>query len=103
MAAVPIFWNNWSTAVECEFDEVLPPWYVAGVITPLFSVVWTLLLVAYFRIWLVASKQVKKLRSTPFADRRVSDWKSVQVRVIQLISHLIFILTTYAFPRRSSY
>ena len=85
LAAIPMFWNRWSTAVECEFDEVLPPLYVVAVITPLFSVVWTCLLVVYFRIWLEASRQVKQLRSTPFSDRRVSDWKSVQVRGNQYV------------------
>lgn len=51
---------------------------MAGVITPIFSIVWICLLFAYFRIWREASRQVQQLRSSNNADR-VSDWKSVQV------------------------
>lgn len=94
LAAVPMFWNNWSTAEECEFDEILPPWYMAGVITPLFSVVWTCLLFAYFRIWREASRQVKQLRSTPFSDR-VSDWKSVQVRQYETMKNFVWAYNWY--------
>lgn len=83
LASVPMFWNNWKTAQVCEFYEILPPWYMAGVITPPFALVWVCLFILYYRIWREASRQVKKLRNTPFAQDRVSDWKSVQVSVLK--------------------
>lgn len=78
-------WNNWATAAECEFDEVLPQWYVVGVMTPLFTAVWVCMLVLYVRIWAVASQQARKIaRSSICAltERRPAggDRKSVQVR-----------------------
>lgn len=77
---VPMFWNNWETAVECEFDEILPPWYMAGVVTPLFSAVWICMLILYAKIWHEASRHAKQLRSSfSGLSGGTSDWKSVQV------------------------
>ncbi|KAJ6638204.1 D(1)-like dopamine receptor [Pseudolycoriella hygida] len=77
---IPMFWNNWKTATECEFDEVLPPWYMAGVITPIFSTVWICMLLLYVRICREASKHVKLLRSSfSSSNDSWSDWKSVQM------------------------
>lgn len=78
-----MFWNNWETASECEFDEVLPPWYMAGVVTPIFSTVWIFMLILYVRICREASKHVKLLRSSfTGSNDSWSDWKSVQVSEI---------------------
>lgn len=82
VAAVPMFWNNWNTAFQCEFDEVLPPWYMAGIITPGFTIIWMLMLFMYWRILKEASKQAKQLKKT--RGKRTSnylqpDWRSVQV------------------------
>lgn len=40
IAAVPVLFNRWDSAAECEFDEIFHSWYMAGVITPMFSAVW---------------------------------------------------------------
>ncbi|XP_011295308.1 histamine H2 receptor isoform X1 [Musca domestica] len=82
VAAIPMFWNNWHTAYQCEFDEVLPPWYMAGIITPSFTIIWLLMLLMYWRIMKEASKQANQLRN--IRRKRSSnllhpDWKSVQV------------------------
>lgn len=80
IASIPMFWNNWLTAKSCEFDEVLPPWYMAGIITPGFSMIWICMLIVYWRIWREASKHVKHLRSSANGIHEIpSDWKSVQV------------------------
>uniref|UniRef100_A0A182XK06 G-protein coupled receptors family 1 profile domain-containing protein n=1 Tax=Anopheles quadriannulatus TaxID=34691 RepID=A0A182XK06_ANOQN len=77
IATIPLIWNKWETAQECEFDELLHPWYVAGVITPIFSVVWLCLFVVYWRIWREASKHAKQLRAHGGAsERSSSDWNS---------------------------
>ncbi|XP_058442713.1 histamine H2 receptor [Malaya genurostris] len=78
VASIPLIWNKWETAMECEFDELLYPWYVAGVITPLFSLVWICLLIVYWRIWREAAKHSKQLRAHN-SQESSSDWKSVQV------------------------
>lgn len=81
MGAIPLFWNNWATSTECEFDEVLPPWYMAGIVTPVFSLIWFCMLTLYWRIWREAYKHAKQLRASisGLHDGGHSDWKSVQV------------------------
>lgn len=78
IAAIPVIWNKWEHAKECEFDQIFYPWYMVGVITPVFSLVWLCMLFVYCRIWREASKQVKQLRTTG-QQEGTSDWKSVQV------------------------
>lgn len=88
IAAIPLIWNKWEYAQECEFDEIFYPWYMVGVITPIFSLVWLVMLFVYCRIWREASKQVKQLRTQ--GQQEGSDWKSVQVS--SKISNWIFFL-----------
>lgn len=87
VALIPIFWNKWSATQGCEFDEVLLPWYVAGIITPAFLIIWICMLVFYWRIMREASKQAKRLRQSVVYNTHSShsilhpDWKSVQIVV----------------------
>ncbi|XP_017870083.1 PREDICTED: D(1) dopamine receptor [Drosophila arizonae] len=87
VALIPIFWNKWSAAQGCEFDEVLLPWYVAGIITPGFAIIWICMLVFYWRIMREASKQAQRLRQSVVYNTHSShsmlhpDWKSVQIVV----------------------
>ncbi|EDV95455.1 histamine H2 receptor [Drosophila grimshawi] len=87
VALIPIFWNKWSETQGCEFDEVLMPWYVAGIITPGFVIIWICMLVFYWRIMREASKQAKRLRQSVVYNTHSShsilhpDWKSVQIVV----------------------
>ncbi|XP_055526701.1 histamine H2 receptor [Wyeomyia smithii] len=93
IASIPLIWNKWNTAMECEFDELLHPWYVAGVITPLFSLVWICLLIVYWRIWREAVKHTKQLR-VHNSQETSSDWKSVQV-VLLIIGCFTFCWLPY--------
>lgn len=81
MGVIPLFWNNLDTSSECEFDEVLPPWYMAGIVTPVFSLIWFCMLTLYWRIWREAYKHAKQLRASISGphENGHSDWKSVQV------------------------
>ncbi|XP_055371500.1 uncharacterized protein LOC129605636 [Condylostylus longicornis] len=89
-ATIPLIWNNWDTATQCEFDEILKPWYMAGVITPGFSMVWLCMLTVYLRIWREAAKHAKQLRSSfTGLHETPSDSKSVQV--------VLFILGCFSF------
>lgn len=87
VALIPIFWNKWSESQGCEFDEVLLPWYVAGIITPAFLIIWICMLVFYWRIMREASKQAKRLRQSVVYNTHTThsmlhpDWKSVQIVV----------------------
>lgn len=83
IAAIPVIWNKWEHAKECEFDQIFYPWYMVGVITPVFSLVWFCMLFVYCRIWREASKQVKQLRTTG-QQEGTSDWKSVQMVLLIL-------------------
>ena len=78
IALIPLIWNKWDYALECEFDQIFHPWYLVGVITPMFSLVWVFMLIMYWRIWREAVKHVKQLRVTGM-ENGPSDWKSVQV------------------------
>lgn len=80
IALIPLIWNKWDYALECEFDQIFYPWYLVGVITPMFSLVWVFMLIMYWRIWREAVKHVKQLRVTGMGDGP-SDWKSVQVNL----------------------
>jgi hypothetical protein len=80
-SGIPLIWNKWEYAEGCEFDQIFYPWYMVGVITPVFSLVWLTMFFVYCRIWREASKQVKQLRVTG-QQEGTSDWKSVQVSVL---------------------
>lgn len=87
MGAIPLFWNNFDSSSECEFDEVLPPWYMAGIVTPVFSLIWFCMLLLYWRIWREAYKHAKQLRASisGLHEGGHSDWKSVQVSAFFLL------------------
>lgn len=108
VGVVPMFWNNWATAVECEFDEVLPPWYMAGIVTPLFAGVWLCMLVLYVKIWMEAAKQAKQMRASfsgaGLATKGGSDWKSIQVKRKEIFDFIrIFNPLSVHFAVGSSY
>nr|XP_014088007.2 5-hydroxytryptamine receptor 2B [Bactrocera oleae] len=87
VAIVPVFWNRFKTAIECEFYQVLPTWYMSGIITPAFVIIWSLMLLIYWRIMREAAKQSEQSRckrevqswSSKKQSRRMPDWKSMQV------------------------
>ncbi|XP_017030495.1 histamine H2 receptor [Drosophila kikkawai] len=91
VALLPVFWNRWPDAQACEFDEVLAPGYIAGVITPGFVIIWICMLLVYWRIMREATRQAQRLRqsvvyNTDEATTMRSlilhpDWKSVQIVV----------------------
>ncbi|XP_054731197.1 histamine H2 receptor [Anastrepha obliqua] len=87
VAIIPIFYNRFDTAIECEFYQVLPTWYMAGIITPAFVLIWSLMLLIYWRIMREAAKQSEpsrcnhemQSRSSNKQGRRMPDWKSMQM------------------------
>ncbi|XP_067634788.1 histamine H2 receptor [Eurosta solidaginis] len=86
VALVPVFINHFSTAIECEFYEVLPWWYMAGLITPGFVLIWLVMLMIYGRIMREATKQSKQTHCNRGTQCRLHnllpDWKSMQVVII---------------------
>lgn len=93
LGAIPLFWNNFKKTTECEFDKVLPKWYMVGIITPVFSLIWFCMLILYWRIWREAYKHAKQLRASisGIHEGGHSDWKSVQVRIQSIsIFHMFY-------------
>ncbi|XP_026481256.1 histamine H2 receptor-like [Ctenocephalides felis] len=83
ICSMPLYWNNWASARACELAEVLPTYFIAGVITPSFSLIWMVMLVVYWRIWREAAGHARRLRATAH-NGTPSDWKSVQVVLLIL-------------------
>ncbi|XP_037938790.1 histamine H2 receptor [Teleopsis dalmanni] len=84
VAAIPLFWNRWKKGHQCEFDEVLSTWYILGILTPGFVLIWFFMLVIYGRIMSEASRQAQHMRERKSMQRSTSfvlnvDFKSVQV------------------------
>lgn len=92
LGAIPLFWNNFKKTTECEFDKVLPKWYMVGIITPVFSLIWFCMLILYWRIWREAYKHAKQLRASicGIHEGGHSDWKSVQVRIKSFLIIILF-------------
>ncbi|XP_036319992.1 histamine H2 receptor [Rhagoletis pomonella] len=90
VAIIPVFSNRFKTAIECEFYQVLPIWYMAGVIIPGFVLIWLFMLLIYWRIMREAAKQMEpsrcnremKRRCSKKLGRRIPDWKSMQIVVL---------------------
>lgn len=81
LATVPIYWNDWGETSYCEMGAVLPGHYVNFILTPMFVLIWGVMLFVYFRIWREASGHAKRLRSTSNYGNGAgpNDSKSVQV------------------------
>lgn len=85
LATVPLYWNTWESADKCELDAVLPGHFLNFIITPLFVLVWLVMLLVYFRIWREASGHAKRLKSTAkyCNGAGFNDCKSVQVTFLR--------------------
>ncbi|CAH1158838.1 unnamed protein product [Phyllotreta striolata] len=60
-AFVPIIWNEWKEGVSCEIVNVFPSNFLQFILLPMFSLVWTTMLLLYTRICQEASGQQKKI------------------------------------------
>lgn len=60
-AFVPLVWNEWTEGVTCEIVNVFPQNYMQYILLPMFSLVWTTMLLLYTRICHEASGQHKKI------------------------------------------
>lgn len=65
---------------------------MAGIVTPVFSLIWFCMLTLYWRIWREAYKHAKQLRASisGLHDGGHSDWKSVQVINFNVFFFTIF-------------
>lgn len=83
LATVPIYWNEWQGGYKCEMNMVLPKNYINFILTPMFALIWVVMLLVYFRIWREASGHAKRLRDCRnYGNGAVpNDSKSVQVHL----------------------
>ncbi|XP_072397022.1 D(1A) dopamine receptor-like [Diabrotica undecimpunctata] len=79
-AFVPLIWNEWIDGVTCEVVNVFPHNYMQFILLPMFSLIWTTMILLYTRICQEASGQQKKIRVTGFKHQT----KSFQVTLIIL-------------------
>ncbi|KAK9503030.1 hypothetical protein O3M35_011683 [Rhynocoris fuscipes] len=64
VSTVPIYWNTWEDATDCELGQVLPRYYTLAVLLPAFIVIWSVMIFIYSKIWHEAVIQAEKLRRT---------------------------------------
>ncbi|XP_015595315.1 D(2)-like dopamine receptor [Cephus cinctus] len=84
IATVPIYWNCFDAATECEMDTVLPRYYTVAILTPMLCFIWLSMFILYWQIWKEASTHARRLRHNGMYNNGTSDWKSVQVVLLVL-------------------
>ncbi|XP_066994739.1 D(1C) dopamine receptor [Anabrus simplex] len=84
LSTVPTYWNWYDQATECELDQVIPRTYLSYVLTPLFLLVWVVMLILYWKIWREAAGHAKRLRNVNHLQNGPSDWKSFQMVMLIL-------------------
>ncbi|EFA01319.1 Dopamine receptor 1-like Protein [Tribolium castaneum] len=100
-STVPIYWNTWTEEKTCDV-QIIPEVYFNFVLTPMFVLIWGVMLLVYIKIWREASKHAKRIRSTTNLHKchNINDTKSIQVVMLTLGCFSIcwmpyFIVTTY--------
>ncbi|RZC42302.1 octopamine receptor 1, partial [Asbolus verrucosus] len=101
-ATVPIYWNTWYChGGDCDV-KIIPANYFHFVLTPIFVLVWAMMLLIYLKIWREAARHAKRIRSTTNLHNchSINDTKSIQVVMLTLGCFSIcwmpyFIVTTY--------
>lgn len=84
LATVPFYWNTWESTHTCELETVLPPAFINFVLTPMFGLIWLVMLLVYFRICREASDHAKRIKSTAkyCNGAGLNDSKSLQVSIL---------------------
>lgn len=79
-STVPIYWNSWTDDRICDV-KIIPEVYFNFVLTPMFALIWGVMLLVYIKIWREAAKHAKRIRSTTNLHNchNIKDTKSIQV------------------------
>ncbi|XP_077293181.1 histamine H2 receptor-like [Arctopsyche grandis] len=89
VSVVPIFWNEWEDGIICDMHTVMPKTYSTYILTPLFSIMWFIMLVVYWKIWREVVLHTRRMRVATCLPSIKRDWKSLQVVMMVLGSFTI--------------
>ncbi|XP_041987436.1 D(3) dopamine receptor [Aricia agestis] len=89
ISCIPLFWNDWHDGVSCEMNMVVPKTYTTSILAPMFSLIWMVMFVLYWRIWREATCHARRLRANTCCPSGANDWKSIQVVLLVLGSFSI--------------
>lgn len=67
----------------CLF-QVVPKTYTTSILAPMFSLIWMVMFILYWRIWREATCHARRMRANTCCPTGANDWKSIQVRRIQI-------------------
>ncbi|XP_045766971.1 D(3) dopamine receptor [Maniola jurtina] len=89
ISCIPVFWNEWRDGVACEMNEVVPKTYTTSILAPMFSLIWMVMFILYWRIWREATCHARRMRANTCCPTGANDWKSIQVVLLVLGSFSI--------------
>ncbi|KAL0871574.1 hypothetical protein ABMA27_004107 [Loxostege sticticalis] len=89
ISCIPMFWNDWHDGVTCEMNMVVPKRYTTLVLAPMFSLIWLVMFILYWRIWREATCHARRMRANTCCPTGANDWKSIQVVLLVLGSFSI--------------
>lgn len=86
LSTVLIYWNAWEEVGDCNV-KIIPDVYFNFVLTPLFVLTWSVMLLVYIKIWREAAKHAKRIRNTTNIHNchSIKDTKSIQVMRISCV------------------
>ncbi|CAG9089347.1 unnamed protein product [Plutella xylostella] len=84
ISLIPIFWNNWHEGIACEMNMVIPKDYTTSILAPMFSLIWMVMFILYWRIWREATCHARRMRANTCCPTGANDWKSIQVVLLVL-------------------
>lgn len=87
LSTVLIYWNSWNKET-CDVN-IIPSVYFTFVLTPLFILIWGIMLLIYIKIWREASRHAKRIRSATnlHNSNSINDTKSIQVIMRVLVQY----------------
>ncbi|XP_053606538.1 histamine H2 receptor [Plodia interpunctella] len=84
ISCIPMLWNDWHDGVACEMNMVVPKSYTTSILAPMFSLIWMVMFILYWRIWREATCHARRMRANSCCPSGANDWKSIQVVLLVL-------------------
>ncbi|XP_072761249.1 histamine H2 receptor-like [Anoplolepis gracilipes] len=84
-SSIPIYWNCFDTSKTCEFDTILPRYYILSILLPSFFLSWVAMFLLYWKIWREAHMHARRMNLSVIPNiAEKTDRKSVQVVLLIL-------------------